>query len=576
MKIRKLVVVLLLLAAMQGALAQNVEPTWESLNERGYPSWFDEAKLGIFIHWGLYSVPAYAHPEGYAEWLYKGLMGHSPARMGVMANYGDTTLSTKELYAKLTDYWHAELWSPTHWAEMFKDAGAKYVVLVTKHHDGYCLWDSPQQSEWNSVVSGPKRNIVGELTKSIREVGLRMCFYYSLPEWSNPLHRWTVDPNDSVGRYVDEYMVPQFKELVTRYKPDLIFSDGDWDFSAEMLRSKELISFFYNTVGSDAIVNNRWGGGTEHGFLTPEYSAGIQVTDRPWAECRGLGRSFGLNRNELLENIMTSKELIQHFAELVANGGGMTLNVGPNADGTIPFVQQDRLRELGRWLKVNGEAIYGSRPMNNDAGQVMTQQNRHASIELERADVIDYDWVRNAPVAGGKTDCFEVIWEGEPEVGRYALFADADDEAVVTLNGDTIANGSLVDVRLGDKMRVHYYEKELEARVRLCKIIAGDTSLVKAINGWSGVYKYEQTIRAFTMQPKSGVRYIMEFERPGDEVIVEGFPRIEKGCVVTLLGCDGKLKWRQSRDGKLIINLKGLDRSQLNALDYVWVFNISR
>ena len=169
---RNFIIALLMMAALQGALAQNVEATWKSLNERGYPTWFDEAKLGIFIHWGLYSVPAYAHPEGYAEWLYKGLMSHSSGRMNIMANYADTTLSTKELYGKLADYWHAELWDPDEWAEIFNDAGAKYVVLVTKHHDGYCLWDSPQQPDWNSVTSGPHRNIVSELTESVRKAGV--------------------------------------------------------------------------------------------------------------------------------------------------------------------------------------------------------------------------------------------------------------------------------------------------------------------------------------------------------------------------------------------------------------------
>lgn len=552
----------------------SVQATWKSLNERGYPGWFDEAKLGIFVHWGLYSVPAYAHPEGYAEWLYKGLMSHNPGRMKIMVNYGDTTLSTKELYGKLAEYWHAELWNPEQWAKIFSEAGAKYVVLVTKHHDGYCLWDSPQQPEWNSVNSGPHRNIVAELTESVRKAGLRMCFYYSLPEWNNPLHQWTIDSNDSIGRYVEKYMEPQFRDLVTRYKPDLIFSDGDWDFSAEKLKSKELISFYYNTVGADAIVNNRWGGGTEHGFLTPEYSAGIQVTDRPWAECRGLGRSFGYNRNELLENIMTSCELIQHFVELVANGGGMTLNVGPNADGTIPFIQRDRLNELGKWLKTNGEAIYGSRPMRNDKNEVMAQQSKHSSVNLENSDVIDYDWVRNAPMAGGRTDDFEVVWEGEPEEGVYSILAEADDRVEVVLNDDTIANGALVAVKVGDKMKIHFYEKDLEARVRLSKIVRNDTVLLKAKNGWRGIYQYEQTVRAFTMQPSDGTRYIMEFSRPGDKIVVEGFPLIKKCTKIRLLGCDGDLKWKQGRDGKLTISLKNVDYEQINQLDYVWVFKV--
>ncbi|MDY6348817.1 MAG: alpha-L-fucosidase, partial [Bacteroidales bacterium] len=406
-----------------------VQPTWESLNERGYPEWFSDSKLGIFVHWGLYSVPAYASKEGYGEWFYRGLMQHVPERMRIMSYYADTTKPVFDQYKELTKHWHGELWNPDEWAQLFKDAGAKYVVLVTKHHDGYCLWDSKFQPEWNSVASGPKRNIVGELTNAVRKNGLRMGFYYSLPEWSNPRHIWMEDPDDSIGDYVDLYMVPQFKELVSRYKPDLLFSDGDWNNTAEQLRSQELISWYYNTVGADAIVNNRWGNGTKHGFLTPEYSAGITNTEVPWAECRGLGRSFGLNRNEDLDNYLTDKELILHFAELVAHGGGMTLNVGPYADGTIPLIQQERLKSLGNWLKINGEAIYGTRPY------IIQCQREKTSAELPPTESIDFDWVRNAPMRGVSTDHFDIQWRGTvtiPEDGKYTFAATADDTMKVS------------------------------------------------------------------------------------------------------------------------------------------------
>ena len=127
---------------------------------------------------------------------------------------------------------------------------------------------------------------------------------------------------------LNEYMIPQFKELVSEYKPSLIFADGEWYNTAKQWHSAELINWYYNLVGKDAIVNNRWGHGIDVGFLTPEYSAGIKVTDRPWAEVRGIGRSFGLNRNEDLAAYGTSKDLITRFVQTVANGGGMILNVG--------------------------------------------------------------------------------------------------------------------------------------------------------------------------------------------------------------------------------------------------------
>ena len=383
-KFKYILALILLFGALgQSANAQQVEPTWESINQRGYPQWFRDAKLGIFVHWGLYSVPAYSAPDAYGEWFYRGLMLGDSTRVKEMRDFnrhwgyllGDQwsgrlgndegvkqRVKVTDLYALYAQSWHAEHWKPQQWANLFAESGAKYVVLVTKHHDGYCLWNSRYQPSWNSVVTGPHMNIVDTLTRCVRNAGMKMGFYYSLTEWTNRLHIWMQDPDDAIGDYVDDYMVPQFKELVKKYKPSLIFADGEWQNTAEQFRAPELIAWYYNTVGEEAIVNDRWGSGTEHGFRTPEYKGAIKDTVRPWAECRGIGKSFAFNRNEPLSNYLTSDSLIRHFVKLVAAGGGMTLNVGPDADGTIPMLQQERLHDLGEWLRINGEAIYGSRP----------------------------------------------------------------------------------------------------------------------------------------------------------------------------------------------------------------------
>ncbi|MBQ8703113.1 MAG: alpha-L-fucosidase [Bacteroidales bacterium] len=562
--------------------AQTVEPTWERLNQRGYPQWFSDAKLGIFIHWGLYSVPAYAGKEGYGEWLYKGLMSRDPGRMRAMSYFADTTLPVREMYGQLTRHWHAELWNPQEWARMFREAGAQYVMLVTKHHDGYSLWDDPYQPEWNSVVSGPHRNIVGELTEAVRREGLRMCFYYSLPEWSNPLHRWTVAPHDSIGRYVEQYMIPQFKSLVSRYHPDALFADGDWDFTADQLHSTDLIAWYYRTVGDKAIVNDRWGKGTQHGFRTPEYSAGISVTDRPWAECRGIGRSFGLNRNEDLANYLTSTELIQHFCELVAHGGGLTLNVGPYADGTIPLIQQERLQALGRWLQVNGEAIYGSRPYS------IPCQQEHMSAAMPPNTHIDYDWVRNAPLKGMPVDNFTIHWHGiynAPEKGWYQFKAEADDEMTVVYNGDTIlyynhawaenkpATRVLLKQNQAIELDVFYREKDLEAKAALY-VGKDGKDFALADGAWHGIATWERTFRCFTA--KGDTLYVIEFERPGQTVVIPDMPRLRKGSTVTLLGTTGTIRWKQKRDSTLTLDLSSLDTKELGALDHAWVFRIEK
>ncbi|MCQ2280732.1 MAG: alpha-L-fucosidase, partial [Bacteroidales bacterium] len=426
---KKIVISILFISVLCGVNAQKYEANWESLESRPYPQWFSDAKLGIFIHWGLYSVPAYAGLEGYGEWYLKGLMVGDTNRQNFQNRvFGDGSGNFQ--YADFTRFFKGELFRPSEWASLFRKSGAKYVVLVTKHHDGYCLWDSEFQPNWNSVASGPHRNIVAELTDAVRAEGLKMGFYYSLMEWNNPIHRWTVDPTDSVRRYVDEYMVPQFKELVSRYRPSLIFSDGDWDYSAEQLRSAELISWYYNLVGDEGVVNNRWGNGNPHGYRTPEYSAGITLTDRPWAECRGLGRSFGLNRNEPLSNYLSSDELIRPFCKPVAAGGGLTLNVGPAADGQIPLLQQERLLDLGKWLEINGEAIYGTRPFSHFYEM--------KDIIVSRNDAqINFDWKRNSPDPQISYDNFTALWNGmlTPSFSeKYTFEVETDDRVLAWKN----------------------------------------------------------------------------------------------------------------------------------------------
>ena len=577
---RTLIILLLIPLAVQ---AQQVAPTWESLNQRGYPQWFCDAKLGIFVHWGLYSVPAYASKEGYGEWFYRGLMLKDSGRCRIMSLYADTTQPTFEQYKALTHHWHAELWQPQEWARLFREAGARYVMLVTKHHDGYSLWDDPYQPEWNSVVSGPRRNIVEELTAAVRAEGLRMGFYYSLPEWTHPRHIWMQDPDSAIGDYVDNYMVPQFKHLVSKYRPDALFADGDWQNSAGQFRSAELIAWYYNLAGPDAIVNDRWGNGTRHGFRTPEYSAGISVADRPWAECRGMGRSFGHNRNEDLDNYLTSTELIQHFCELVAHGGGLTLNVGPMADGTIPLIQQERLRALGRWLEVNGEAIYGTRPYSTPC------QREHMSARMPPTTHIDHDWVRNAPLKEMPVDNFEINWLGivgptPPKAGDYIIRIEGDDEVSLTIGDDTLYYNHAwaendrcqTTVHLDGNsvlyLDVRYLEKDLEATVRVTWSRDGGKTFTPLYADWEGVASWQRTLRCFTQ--KGDDLYVIEFERPGQTVTIPNMPRLKKGSAVTLLGTTGTVRWKQKRDGTLTLDLSRLAPKQLNALDHAWVFKI--
>ena len=557
-------------------LSSQVLPTWQSINQRGYPEWFSDAKLGIFIHWGVYSVPAYASKEGYAEWYYRGLMTNDDR-----VAFQERVFGKGFRYEDFVPMWKAELWDPDEWAELFRKAGARYVLLVSKHHDGYCLWPSQYAPGWNSVDSGPHRDICGELTEAVRKHGLKMGFYYSLPEWKSDIHRWYVDPDDSIATYVDTHMIPQLKELVARYKPTVLFTDGEWRNTAEQWHATELISWYYNTVGEEAIVNDRWGEGQRHGFRTPEYSAGITLTDRPWAECRGLGRSFGLNRNEPLENYMSSEELIRHFVTLVAAGGGMTLNVGPAADGKIPLLQQERLLDLGRWLDLNGEAIYGTRPYK--------KFYEMKPVSVVRSDrEIDFDWKRNSPDPAISCDHFHAQWQGVffSEADTYTFEILTDDKAQLIIDGTTVISdaktnprGTITLKKGQHRIEVLFEEDDMEAAIALYwssptlprQVMSGFQMGAKLPSlGLRATYTCEQPRVCYTT--KGNALYAIALDYPQDSLSLS-IDKPKDEMKVKLLGTVKELPWTY-RDGQLIIDTSGLKYADLKS-SAAWAFKLS-
>lgn len=248
-----------------------------------------------------------------------------------------------------------------------KASGAKYVVLTSKHHEGFTLWPSPESWNWNSVDIGAHRDLCGELSQAVKDRGLHMGFYYSLYEWYNPIYLNDVD------RYVDQHMLPQLKDLVCRYEPDMVWTDGEWEHPSETWRSTEFLAWLYNEspVRDRVAVNDRWGKetrGHHGGFYTTEYDLSAAQADNmsknahPWEECRGIGNSFGYNWAENLDHYSSTRDLVVTLIERVSRGGNLLLDIGPKADGTIPLVMQDRLLGIGRWMDANGESIYSSKP----------------------------------------------------------------------------------------------------------------------------------------------------------------------------------------------------------------------
>ncbi len=355
--------------------AQTYQPTWESIDKRPTPAWFTDAKFGIFIHWGVYSVPSYAPvipgKLAYAEWYWNQMTNGRDNPKANAIQTGTWAYHQKQYgagydYKDFAPQFRAELFDPDHWAGVFARSGAKYVALTSKHHEGFALWPSKEASAtwgrpWNAVETGPKRDVLGDLTDAVRRKGLRMGFYYSLYEWYNPL--WLTDK----PRYISQHMFPQFKDLVTRYKPSIIFSDGEWDLPSSQWRSPELLAWLFNesAVKDDVVINDRWGKDSRHkhgGYWTTEYTPGMSGMDHPWEESRGMGFSYGYNRAERLEHYHSGSDLVIMLVDLVSRGGNLLLDIGPDGDGTIPVVMEERLTQMGDWLKVNGDAIYGTKP----------------------------------------------------------------------------------------------------------------------------------------------------------------------------------------------------------------------
>ena len=361
---------------------QNYKPEWESLDKRAVPQWFQDSKFGIFIHWGVYSVPAWG-PTGdsigvydkYAEWYWNKLIEPGKTQK-YFKKFHDKTYGPNFRYQDFAPMFKAELFDPGKWAELFKESGAKYVVLTSKHHEGFTLWPSAQSWNWNSVDVGPHRDLCGDLTAAVKGKGLHMGFYYSLYEWYNPVYR------NNPAAYVNEHMIPQMKDLVTRYTPDILWTDGEWEKPSKDWKSEEFLAWLYNDspVKDNIVINDRWGNETRSkhgGFYTTEYGLigdkeGIDnVVPHPWEECRGIGNSFGFNRTEGISDYSTPEQLIRLLVSTVSAGGNLLLDIGPAADGSIPVIMQQRLLEIGKWLKTNGESIYGTKAFiktRNDIG----------------------------------------------------------------------------------------------------------------------------------------------------------------------------------------------------------------
>ena len=379
------------------------QPTRESIARHCVPEWFEDAKFGMFIDWGLYSVPGWAPiPEKgptYPDW-YLHLMYTDPRFREYHAKtWGEQFQRDDFLYLFM-----AREYEPEQLAETAKRCGMKYVVPFCKHHDGFCLWPCNVTGRDSGKI-GPQSDLIGPLVEACREAGLKFGFYQSLEEWEYPvlapdgsllLRVWDTkedakiveyDPAALSGRitgkrpvrdYARDYLLPQTMEFINRYDPDLIWFDGDWTGQAETFLSFHMAAHFYNRAEGrkEVAVNDRYGKTRSQigDFFTSEYG---EVQGKPfdlarglrhkWEECRGISQSFGYNRLDTEQNVISATQLIHMLVDIVARNGNLLLVVNLNGEGGLPAMQAARLEEVGRWLAVNGEAIYATRPWDRVA-----------------------------------------------------------------------------------------------------------------------------------------------------------------------------------------------------------------
>lgn len=322
-------------------------------------AWFNEARFGMFIHWGVYAVPA-------GEWNGK-------------TNYGEWFMEETKMpvsqYEKFAAQFHPVKFDARAWARLAKNAGMKYLVITSKHHDGFGLWDSAL-TDWDIGRTPLGRDPLKELADACKKEGIRLCFYHSIMDWHHPdwgtRRAWhdTATGEPDMDRYV-EYMKGQLKELITRYGPlGILWFDGEWESAWTHERGVDLYNYV-RSLQPDIIINNRVGKGRA-GMQGMDKGQGVGDYGTPeqeipatgfgpgvaWESCMTMNRHWGYNQHD--QNWKSTQMLVRNLIDCASKGGNYLLNIGPTAEGLFPAPSVERLAEIGQWMKVNGDSIYGT------------------------------------------------------------------------------------------------------------------------------------------------------------------------------------------------------------------------
>lgn len=395
-------------------LKEGLRPETEEQRDKRM-AWWREARFGMFIHWGLYAIAAgeWKGETNHAEWI-----RHS-AQIPI------------DEYDKFVDQFNPVQFNADQWVRMAKDAGMKYIVITSKHHDGFCLFDS-EYTDYDSMSTPFKRDILKELSKACKKHGIKLCFYHSIMDWHHPdyLPRREWEKRSANGadypRYIG-HMKSQLKELVTRYDPAVLWFDGEWENTWTHEEGLKLYNYV-RSLKPDIIINNRVdkGRGGMEGmtrddsfagdFGTPEQEVphtGIRGVD--WESCITMNNHWGYNSHD--KNFKSTEYLIHQLVDIVSKDGNYLLNIGPTAKGTFPQESIDRLRDMGKWMKINGEAIYctSASPFKQPAWGRFTEKSGTVYAHLFNwpPDVMHIGELGSESLGGIKVADVEMLGSGE-------------------------------------------------------------------------------------------------------------------------------------------------------------------